>query len=648
LEDADGDEESEGGNTNTIGLRNGSKTVKNSIPTIHSEHRTRVTQHHQHSSSHYSGGRGTSSSSHGRKSKEHGSIVGIRNRKSSSVDEMICGDATIHRGEIEDDLISTTSSSVKRRQSHGGAYTTTSSDTKERVSNDGDNENDVEDEEDEEDEDNRGTMRRRRIRTTSASDHSEVSGTRPSSYNTPNLKSTVRDRLHSGEIGDADDDDDDDQNGKAVAVTKKVSPSTPHDMSYNATILSQRSSQSQTPDDDNGAGKGDIGLLQKKLTEEFKQKNGKKEKILEKPKDFEFSQEKQKLFINNDESFSRSLSECEEYKGQHNAATLKRNVLEGSVSNSRNGQDNTIKVDAVETSHVKDSEGKKSHLHEVPFTTSPPSFPVSSNQDESFLNNPFSFGRPSLPAQNQQQSHVNRPSISRTSMGNSKSNIQHFKHYDHREQLHEEQSEHVRNDPQYPNVSSHQKHQQPFDLKALTSTTPASRRDFSQHAIRRGEERQLTVDHRRRSASIGDRLSDVDNIDDDDYRSHRTTEGSTRRDRENNSQDRSTYREDVKGYRKSHTLDDRHSRRGNDGNRGRTIPNQSFHQSSHNHEMGSFQSIVPPNSGGPYASSTSGFVNTKKIHHQQPSANSSTKSEKSSSRSSQSPSVDSNKYGKRQ
>merc|ERR1719412_3288687 len=127
---------------------------------------------------------------------------------------MTCGDATIHRGEYEDDVISTNSSSVKRRKSHIGVYTSKSPGSKERVSNDGDNENEIEDEEDEEDEDNRGTMRRRRIRTTSASDHSEVSGTRPSSYNTPNLKSTSRDRLHSGEIGDADDDDDEDTNQK--------------------------------------------------------------------------------------------------------------------------------------------------------------------------------------------------------------------------------------------------------------------------------------------------------------------------------------------------------------------------------------------------------------------------------------------------
>ena len=88
---------------------------------------------------------------------------------------------------------STNSSSVKRRKSHIGVYTSNPSESKERVSNDADNENDLEDEEDEEDEDNRGTMRRRRIRTTSASDHSEVSGTRPPPFNTTDKNSTTRD-----------------------------------------------------------------------------------------------------------------------------------------------------------------------------------------------------------------------------------------------------------------------------------------------------------------------------------------------------------------------------------------------------------------------------------------------------------------------
>merc|ERR1711974_493280 len=85
LEDADGDEESEGNNTSNIGLKSGSRPVRNSNSGSHSEHRIRITHNHQHGFSHNSRG-GGSVSSHDYSSKEGGSIEGVRNRKSSSVD----------------------------------------------------------------------------------------------------------------------------------------------------------------------------------------------------------------------------------------------------------------------------------------------------------------------------------------------------------------------------------------------------------------------------------------------------------------------------------------------------------------------------------------------------------------------------------
>ena len=638
--DADGDEESEGGNTNTISTRNGNRNVKNSIPLIHSEHRVRVTQHHQHSSSHHSGGGGSSSSAHGRSSKESGSIVGIRNRKSSSVDEVTCGDATIHRGEYDDDVISTTSSSVKRRKSHGGAFISVSSTSKTRGSNDGDNENDVEDEDDEEDEDNRGTMRRRRIRTISASDHSEVSGTRPASYKPSDRKTNTRDRLSSGERGDADDDDDDDPSQKGCNVNKIILVSTPQDTSLNTTSRSQRSSPSQTPDNDEDVKLvGDLNSMHRK---------DKKDNVSDNGQHSEPSQDRRKRLLANDETLSRSLSECDEHKGQYNPSTMRRNVRKGSLNSDENDRGNRPKPpNVVGIEKPSGAYKKEPHSVEVPFTTSPPSFSKSGIQDQDILNNPFSFGRPSHSSQNQLHSQGTRTQIPRSSMDNSKTNVQYFKHYDHREELQEQHSENIRTDQHYP-YPSQSKNQQPFDFKAMTSTTPASRRDFSEHTNRRCEDRQLNLDHRRRSASIGDRLSDVDNMD-DAYRSHnRNVEGNYGG---NNSHVRSTYREDSVGYRKSHTLDDRRTRRGNnDCNRGGcTLPNQSLSQ--HNHQtppsMGSFQNVIPPNnSRAAYSSSSGGFSSTKKYHRQQPSANSSTKSEKSSSRSSQSPSIDSNRYGK--
>ena len=132
--------------------------------------------------------------------------------------------------------------------------------------------------------------------------------------------------------------------------------------------------------------------------------------------------------------------------------------------------------------------------------------------------------------------------------------------------------------------------------------------------------------------------------------SRRNVSGNQSRSRGNSNQQRPTHREDSGGYRKSHTLDDRHSRRGQHDfhDRGCTLPNQPLRQPTHNHQIssvGSFQNIMRPNSGAAYTTSSGGFAGTKKFFHQQPSGNSSTKSEKSSSRSSQSPSIDGNKYG---
>ena len=633
--DADGDEESEGGNTHTNGLMSGSRIVtKNSNKMIHSEHRVRVTHHHQQSLTHHNVEAG-SSSSYGRSSKESGSIVGIRNRKSSSFDEMTCGDATIHRGEYEDDLINPNLPSVKRRKSHGGAYNAHSSDNKERISNDGDNENEVEDEEEDEDEDNRGTMRRRRIRTTSASDHSEVSGTHTSSYiPPPDGKSSSRDRLSSGERGDADDDDDD-EHQKDNTVNKKTLVSAPQNTSYNTTKnRSQRSSQSQTPDEDNAnCGINDISVNKKDIQEGYN---------LDKRQHSTYSQEEKRKLEEKEDASLRSVSECEERTHEYNT-TLKGKSRKGSLSNNNNND--RFAKEILESGHVGSVEGNAQKLQEIPFTSSPPSFYRSSIPNQDFRNTTFSFGRQPAPTQVQTQSQINP----QTSMSVSKGNVQYFKHYDHREQ-HQDPSETKSIDQCYPYLSSQSKNQQSSDFKTLTSTTTISGRDFSRHTARRSGERPYYMDPRRRSASIGDRLSDVDNID-DECGIHGTVRRNGIRDRGNRGQDRSTYRDDSVGNRKSHTLDDRRTRRGNDCSRRCTLPCQPMHQPSHNHQMssmGSFQNLAPPNSGGAYAPSSTGFGNTKVIyHHHQPSANSSTKSEKSSSRSSHSPSIDSNKYGKK-
>lgn len=637
LEDADrdGDEESEGGNTNPRGVRNTNRNT---------EHRVRVTQHHHRDSSQNSGGRG-SSTSHGRSSRESGSIIGIRNRKSSSVDEMTCGDATIHRGEYDDDVISTNSSSVKRRKSHIGVYTSNPDESKERVSNDADNENDLEDEEDEEDEDNRGTMRRRRIRTTSASDHSEVSGTRPPPFNTIDKNSTTRDRLSSGEIGDADVDEEEDSNQKEVSAKMKQVHSTPQDNSYNTNTRSLRSSQSQTPEDDDEICVGDKEMRKKIAKKVELCEKEKLEKLIDAPLD------KSKLSIDNGENFSRSLSECDDYKKGYNAATLKRNVRKGSLSESKHDQTSSEKGSTFKTD--QDHSGKRSDSKQVPFTASPPSFSISGTPDQSI----FTFGRQSHSTTHQQCQEQTDPPISRSSMSNnSRGNVQYFKHYDHREQFQVQQSDGNSADQHQLNFAHHARKQRPFNFKALTSTAPAIRKDLSDHPNRYSSERQLMADHKRKSASIGDRLSDADNFE-DEYTSQRIIDRNNRHERENRNQNRLPFRDDDEGYRKSYTLDERHSRRGhgnNDYDRGRTLPNQSQRQLSHNHHissMGSFQNIAPPPStiGSNYPTSSSGFTNNKKFHHHhqqhQPSANSSTKSEKSSSRSSHSPSIDGNKYG---
>ena len=639
--DADGDEESEGGNTNTLSVRNGTRSNKHSLPIAHSDHRVRVSQHRQPSSSPHTG-RGGSTSSHGRSSRESGSIIGIRNRKSSSVDEMTCGDAMIHRGEYEDDVISTNSSSGKRRKSHGGAFVTTASEGKERVSNDGDNENDVEDEEDEEDEDNRGTMRRRRIRTTSASDHSEVSGTRPSApYNPTDLKGNARDRLSSGERGDADDDDDDSPNQKKDRnANKSIIVSSSQDVPHNSRNRSHRSSQSQTPEDSNDVGDSDNNIIHK---------TDKMGNVSDKEQYSDASKDTIKSSLAKDPTLSISLSECEEHRSEYNAATMKRNTRKGSFSNSKNGHGSQMQQDISGIQNERGIDGKQKSPNTIPCTTSPPSLSIIGNNDQDIHNNPFSFGRPSLPSSSQ----TSRPVATKQSTeNNSRTNVQYFKHYDHREQFPDPTPTIANLDSQqHPTSISRRSDQQPpIDFRSITSTTPATRRDFLQHTSRRAGDKHLTADHRRKSASIGDRLSDVDNIEENYNMSRRNVSGNQSRSRGNSNQQRPTHREDSGGYRKSHTLDDRHSRRGQHDfhDRGCTLPNQPLRQPTHNHQIssvGSFQNIMRPNSGAAYTTSSGGFAGTKKFFHQQPSGNSSTKSEKSSSRSSQSPSIDGNKYG---
>ena len=161
--------------------------------------------------------------------------------------------------------------------------------------------------------------------------------------------------------------------------------------------------------------------------------------------------------------------------------------------------------------------------------------------------------------------------------------VHYFKHYDHRD---------MDTRPPIP--------RKPFDFSALTATAPSKRRDYTDGGGNAGSGGGYDgIKNRRRSASIGDRLSDIEPEHEYCF-------------------------QQISGRR--------------------NVPN-SVHHGPEKRRHATAQRNSPPRHHQRLASMTSFHTMVSSPSRPGPSATSSTKSEKSSSRSSQSPSVEGARYG---